>query len=116
MIFRKLRNCDGARVPRYAEVRYEGRKEEHERRVAQVLRSETREAPRGPRIHMLHEHQVLLQVGEREKEFVKKQDALGAPVTHCKVSKTLTLSRSSTRANDTKLGTPGGATESPVAN
>ena len=47
--------------------RYEGRMEEHERRVAQVIGSEARDALRGQRSHMLHEHQVLLWAGETEK-------------------------------------------------
>ena len=41
--------------------------EENERRVAQVIGSEARDALRVQRSHMLHEHQVLLQAGEREK-------------------------------------------------
>ena len=53
--------------------RYEGRLEENERRVAQVIGSEARDALRGQRSHMLHEHQVLPQTGEGEKEFVKSQ-------------------------------------------
>ena len=53
---------------------------------------------------------------EREKRFVGKLDALGATVTHCKLSKILTRTRRSTRANYTKLGISGGATKSPVAN
>ena len=48
--------------------RYEGRLEEHERMVAQVIGSEARDAPRGQRSLMLLEHQVLLQAGEREDE------------------------------------------------
>ena len=53
--------------------RYEGRQQENERRVAQLIGSEARDALRGQRSHMLHEHQVLLQAREREKEFVKSQ-------------------------------------------
>ena len=53
--------------------RYEGQQQENERRVEQVIGSEARDALRGWRTHMLHEHQVLLQAGEREKEFVKSQ-------------------------------------------
>ena len=53
--------------------RYEGRMEEHERTVAQVIGSEVRDALRGQRSHMLHEHQVLLPAGEREEEFVNSQ-------------------------------------------
>ena len=55
------------------QIRYDGRMEEHGRRVTQVIGSEARGAPRGQRSHMLHEHQVPLQNGEREKEFVKSQ-------------------------------------------
>ena len=89
--------------------------EENVRRVAQVIGSKAREAVRGEESHMLHEHQVLLQAGVREKEFVKSQ-ALGATVTHDKFWKTLTRSGSSTRANYTTLGISGNATEIPVAN
>ena len=39
--------------------------EENERRVTQLTGSEAQEAPRGRRVRMLHEHQVLLQVEER---------------------------------------------------
>ena len=39
-----------------------------ERSVAQLIGSEARDAFRGQRSHMLHEHQVLVQAGEREKE------------------------------------------------
>ena len=53
--------------------RYEGRMEENERRGAQVIGSEAREALRGQRSRMLHEHQVLLQVRERTKEFVNSE-------------------------------------------
>ena len=53
--------------------RNEGRMEEHERRVAQVIWSEAREALRGQRSQMLHQHPVLLQAGERENTFVKSQ-------------------------------------------
>ena len=53
--------------------RYEGRWEENERRVAQVIVSEARDALRGQRSHVLQEHQVLLQAGERETECVKSQ-------------------------------------------
>ena len=41
--------------------RYEGRMEENERRVAQVIGSDARDALRGQRSHLLHEHHVLLQ-------------------------------------------------------
>ena len=40
--------------------RYAGRIEEHGRRVAQVIGSAARDAPRGQRSHILHEHQVVL--------------------------------------------------------
>ena len=53
--------------------RYEGRMGEHERRVAQVIGSDVRGAPRGKRSHMLHEHEVLLPAEQREKEFVTSQ-------------------------------------------
>ena len=46
--------------------RYEGRMEEKERRVAQMIGSEAREASRGERNHMLQEHQVLLK-SEKKK-------------------------------------------------
>ena len=49
---------------------YEGRLEEHERRVAQVIGFDARDALRGQRNHMLQEHHVLLQTGEEEKELV----------------------------------------------
>ena len=48
--------------------RYEGRMEE-----AQVIGSDAREARRGQRSHILLEHQVLLEAGESEKEFVRSQ-------------------------------------------
>ena len=51
--------------------RYEGRLEENEWSVTQVIGSEAREAVRGQRSRMLHVHQVLLQEGARTKEFVK---------------------------------------------
>ena len=38
-----------------------------------MIGSEARDALRGERSHMLHEHQVLLQAGKRETEFVKSQ-------------------------------------------
>ena len=53
--------------------RYQGRMEENERRVAQVIGSEARTAKCGQSSHKLHEHQVLLQAGEREKEHLKNQ-------------------------------------------
>ena len=49
--------------------RYEGRVEERERRVVQVIGTEAREAQRGQRGRMLPEHQV----GEWAKESVKSQ-------------------------------------------
>ena len=49
---------------RYSES-YEGRLEENERRVAEVIGSEARDAPRDQRSHMWHDHQVLLKAGER---------------------------------------------------
>ena len=67
--------------------RYEGRMEEHERRVAQVIGSEARDALCGQRSHMLHEHQVHFEAGEK---CLVKPDALGATVTHCKLSEILT--------------------------
>ena len=71
--------------------RYEGRMEENERRVAQVIGSEARDALRGQRSHMLHEH------SRRKRNIVReKSDALGLTVTHCKVSKIITCSRIST--------------------
>ena len=45
-----------------------------------MIGSETQEALRGRRNHMLKEHHVLLQAGGKEKEFLKP-DALGAAVT-----------------------------------
>ena len=46
--------------------RFEGRMEESERRVAQAVGSEARDALRGQRSHMLHEHQFPLQSGDGE--------------------------------------------------
>ena len=43
---------------------------ENDRRVALMIGSDAREALRGQRNHMLHEHQVLLHAGEREKTVV----------------------------------------------
>ena len=53
--------------------RYEGRLEENEGRVAQLIGSEARQAFRGQRNHMVQEHQVLLQAGERDPLYVKSQ-------------------------------------------
>ena len=53
--------------------RYEGRMEENERRVTQVIGSAARDALRGQRNHMLHEVPVLLEAGQGEEEFVKSQ-------------------------------------------
>ena len=53
--------------------RCEGRMEEYGMRVAQMSGSEAGEASRGQRNHLLQEHQVLLQAGERENEFLKRQ-------------------------------------------
>ena len=54
--------------------RYEGRMEERERRVANMIGSKAREALHGQRNNMFQEHQVLLQAREREKEvFFKNQ-------------------------------------------
>ena len=39
--------------------------------MAQVIGSEARDAPRGQRSHMLHEHQVLLQSQEKRKSSWK---------------------------------------------
>ena len=49
------------------------RMEESERRATQVIGSEARDAPRGQKKHVLHEHQVLLQAGDRENEVVECQ-------------------------------------------
>ena len=68
--------------------RYEGRYDENERRVAQVIGSEARHALRGGRSHMLREHQILLQA--REKEFVKSQMQLEHTATQCKLSSNFT--------------------------
>ena len=46
----------------------------------QVIDSEARVAERGQRNHMLQEHQVLLQAGEREDNS-ETADALGVAVT-----------------------------------
>ena len=46
--------------------RYEGRMEENERTVTQLIVSEAREALRGQRSHMLQKQQVLVQAGEEE--------------------------------------------------
>ena len=51
--------------------------EENERRGGQLTGSEAREAPRGQRVRMLHEHQVLLHGEEREKRVREKPDAPG---------------------------------------
>ena len=57
-----------------AQHRHEGRMEESERRATQVIGSNARDAPRGQKKHVLHEHQVLLlQARDREKEFVESQ-------------------------------------------
>ena len=66
-IFRKLRSYDDATVFKGIQNRFEGRMEENGRTVAQVIGSEARDAARGQRSHVLHEHQVLLQAGERKK-------------------------------------------------
>ena len=47
--------------------------EENERRVAQMIESEPREALRGQINHTLQQHRVIVQVGERDKEFVESQ-------------------------------------------
>ena len=88
--------------------RFEGRMQENEKKVAQVIGSEARDALRGQRSKMLHEHQALLQAGEGEKKFVKSHTHLNLQ-SHSVTShkKILTRSRSSTRANYTKLGIPG---------
>ena len=52
---------------------------------------------------------------EKEKKVREKPDAVGATVTHCKLSKNITCSGSSTRAHDTIHGTPGGTVENSVA-
>ena len=49
------------------QYRYEGRMEENERRVTQVIGSEARDALRGQRSQMLHEPHVLLHARERKK-------------------------------------------------
>ena len=78
-IFRKWHNYDVARVSRLSQSiwRTNGK---NERRVAQVIGSEAREALRGQRSHGLLEREVLFQAGEREKRVRKKPDALGAAV------------------------------------
>ena len=92
--------------------RHGGLMEENERTVAaQVIGSEARNALRGQRSHVLHEHHVLLQVGDRNKGVREKADALGTAVAQCKLS---TILRSSTKATYTKLGMPGGTGESLV--
>ena len=54
------------KFPMYSAL-LEGRLEDNERRVAQVTGSEARDAPRGQRSHKLHEHQVLLKAGGKQK-------------------------------------------------
>ena len=63
-ICRKLRRYNGARISRYSDP-YEGRMDEHERRVTQVTGFEAREAPRGQRSFLLHDNLVFLRAGER---------------------------------------------------
>ena len=47
--------------------------EENEGSVARVIGFEARDALRGQRSHMFHEHQLLLQAREKGKEVVKSQ-------------------------------------------
>ena len=68
-----LRSYDDARISRHSRFDMTDEWKKIERRVTQMFGSEARGAPRGQRSHMLHEHQVPLQNGEREKEFVKSQ-------------------------------------------
>ena len=69
--------------------------DEHERRVAQVIGSEARDAPRGQRSFLLHDNQVLVQAGERENECLaqrkqihydaKTVNTCPKPIEDCKV-------------------------------
>ena len=70
--------------------RYQGGMEEHERRVAELIESEARDAPRCQRSNLLHEHPVLLSSRRKRRKVREKPDALGAAVTHCVLSKILT--------------------------
>ena len=53
--------------------RYEGGMEEHERRVAELIESEARDAPRCQRSNLCMNIQFFFQAGEREEKFVKSQ-------------------------------------------
>ena len=70
---RQAREASGCERIKNIQNRNDGRMEENERRVAQFIGSETRDALSGQRSHMLHEHQVLLQAGGKEEESVKSQ-------------------------------------------
>ena len=70
--------CEGYEVMMMTEIqglrnRYGEQTEADETRVAEVLVEEAVEALRGQRHHLLHEHQVIIQIGEREKEFMISQ-------------------------------------------
>ena len=78
-------HCEVKRMREFQGIqnRKEGRMDENERRVAQMIGSDARDALRGQRSRMLHEHQVLLQATEKENRVREKPDALGATVTQC---------------------------------
>ena len=61
--------------------RYEGRMEEHERRVAQMIGSEAREASRGQRNHMLQETWSTSPSRRKIVFFEQKTGAFGAALT-----------------------------------
>ena len=70
--------------------RYEGRMEENDKRVVQMIGSAAREGLRGQRNFLLQRHQVLLQAGEGENTVLKKPDALEAAHTSRWISKSFT--------------------------
>ena len=71
-------------------------------------------ASKHEKLHLVEEAMCSMNIKEKGRRVREKPDAQGATVTHCKLSKILTWSRSSTRANHTQLGIPGGATKSQV--
>ena len=95
--------------------RCEGRMEENERRVAQVIGSEAREGLRVQRNHMLQEQQVLVQNGRKKSCWNAR--CTRSCVKRSWFSKSLTWKRNTTRAYFPKFpkhGTQGGDTKSPV--
>ena len=108
-IFQKLRCCDDARHSRYSESIWRTIARKWKKGGHKWLDSKhemlfvVNEA-------MLHEHQVFFKQ-RKIKEFVKSQMQSEHSHAQCKLSKNLTWSRSSTRANYTTLGIPGGTIE-----